>query len=277
MNKKRLLALVLATVMSVSTGVVAFADGEDDLGGVSVTEDTVNEVSSWEELKRIVESATAESPATVKLNEQITIAEDASLKNCIIDASAVDDSGKSGGAIVVTGDVTFENVEITVGSGCRYGINFHGSTSTLTDVKVNGGNYAAVLVNGGSELTVTGGSYAGSSYADIELNIKDASAPGKVSVTNADLASDAVFMDAASTEKLMGGSVNDKTPEEIAQAVKAVISGDTALTVEIVKGEPTIKVDEDGSIVTPGESDEPNDDKPSRRDDNDSDYYGVEK
>ena len=169
---KRILALALAALMSVSMASVAFADETAAVTGTPVvtsgTDATIpgetqeTPASTQDEIK----NALSNFDIVYVNGKHILLTEDLDGKNkTIID---VRNGGSS--TFLVTGDVTIKNVSIQTGSG--YAIQAYGPSADvkLENVNISGGEIANVLANGG-KVTVSGGKYESGTYGAVEYGL----------------------------------------------------------------------------------------------------------
>ena len=169
---KRILALALAALMSVSMASVAFADETAAVTGTPVvtrgTDATIpggtqeTPASTQEEIKNALNNFDI---VYVK-GKHIRLTEELDGKNKTI----IDVRDGESSTFLVTGAVTIKNVSIQTGSG--YAIQAYGPSADLKleNVNISGGEIANVLANGG-KVTVSGGKYESGTYGAVEYGL----------------------------------------------------------------------------------------------------------
>ena len=185
MNKK-ILALALAALMSVSMTSVAFASGTGD-DADSTTPVVLSEitVSSFEDLKTAIEN----EYKTVYVDAEISVTSDFDGKGVTIILTS-DITGTTSGTFVSAGNnnVKISNITIDCNNLARHGVQFYRKEGgTLSNVKIIGGTSTSVIVNGSTGIVLNDCQLypAATAYANIEYAVGDGvQTPPSMTVSN---------------------------------------------------------------------------------------------
>ena len=270
MKLRKLLALVMAAVLAVSSASVAMA-----------AEYTVK---NEEELKQALEDSSVDIiniTGNFEVSSPVVIEREVIIngKNSEITTSnGYTADPKLGGVFrVVADNVTINDLTIKVtvpDAGAekedKYGIQFWGCDGgELNNVTVTGGRFSAVCVNS-ADVTINGGFFdSNSNYSDVEISKGSSSIVPVLTVKSGfEDGGYGIFMDAKTAEALG----IDKT--NVSEKIKDYVKGDNVdVHVELKKGDPfeDVVVNEPAPVV-------PDDNTGSNRSDNDDggDYFGNE-
>ena len=272
MKLRKLLALAMAAVLAVSSASVAVA--------------AELSVKSEAELKNALSSATTGDVITlandITVEDQIVITNDIILEGNgnTLNVMKVDDSGKSGGAVVVeNADVTFNDVTFrgSTEKKNRYVVHCYLSTVEFNDCEVENGNYSAVYVNG-SDVTFNNTTVdSASSYdADVEFGMGNGvTTKPKLTINGGNVGN--LYADKDSLNR-MGIPYTEKAEEvdRVLEALKGFIDSDTDVNVLLgVEGDAPNSGEM--AATNPDPVTPPSDNNSNRSDnDDDSDYFGNE-
>ena len=207
----------------------------------------------------------------IKLTSQLVIDQsNITITGGSIDGTEVNDRADGsvgGGAVVVRGsnvnftDITIkandtDNKEESSKAGTRYALQYWKASGKLDGVTLEGGAYWNLLVNG-SEVTVVGGSDVGK----VDFARGEGTESPKLTVMGS-------TVETVNIDDPAALGLNDTgNKEALVEDLKKFIVSDVDVSVRI-------NSKDDYVTVAPEDT---SDDKPSRRDNDDSDYYGVEK
>ena len=283
MNKK-ILAVALAALMSVSMTSVAFADKTGDGTGagtpVVLSEETT--VSSYDELAAAIKEKKYD---VIKVSGAIDVSANAKIEGH--GERIVLTTSLGSGAFITIGsgveNVAISNLVIDTNGKAKHGVQFYRSkNSSLTGVTVKGGYYTSVIVNGATDITLTGCTFEPSGadvYANVEYAMgKDVVTPPQVSVSSCTFGNSnvpAVWADMSTLESL--GLERGATAEQIAKKIN--VTGAEVVAPSLSKEGEIVAVS-NGGVVFEGTEDEYLEEKYGR-DDSESrsggDYFGNEK
>lgn len=278
MNKK-ILAVALAALMSVSMTSVAFADKTGDGTGAN-TPVVLNEVhvTSFSDLKSAIRNG--DKVIYVDVTSSLTITESLDCKGAEL---ILNDTISSGSFLLISSGCTLSNAVVNTNGKAKHGVQFYCvNNSGLSGVTVKGGYYTSVIVNGATDITLTGCTFEPSGadvYANVEYAMgKDVVTPPQVSVSSCTFGNSnvpAVWADMSTLESL--GLERGATAEQIAEEIN--VTGAEVVAPSLSKEGEIVAVS-NGGVVFEGTADEYLEEKYGR-DDSESrsggDYFGNEK
>ena len=284
MNKK-ILAVALAALMSVSMTSVAFADGTGDGtgAGTPVVLSAETTVSSYDELAAAIKENKYD---VIKVSGAIDVSANAKIEGH--GERIVLTTSLGSGAFITIGrgveNVAISNLVIDTNMNAKHGVQFYCSkNSSLTGVTVKGGYCTSVIVNGATDITLTGCTFEPSGvdvYANIEYamgsNVATIPSVTVSGVTFGRTDVPQVWADAATLGRMKLGA--DASAKDIAQ--KLEVTGATVVSPSLVNPDEIV-VSSNKQVVFEGTEeeyeeylDQKNEDSSDR---SGGDYFGNEK
>ena len=150
MNKK-ILAVALAALMSVSMTSVAFADKTGDGTGAN-TPVVLNEVhvDSFSDLKDAISNG--DKVIYVDVTSSLTITESLDCKGAEL---ILNKTISKGSFLLISSGCTLSNAVVNTNGKAKHGVQFYCvDNSGLSGVTVKGGSYTSVIVNGATDITL---------------------------------------------------------------------------------------------------------------------------
>ena len=279
MNKK-ILALALAALMSVSMVSVSFADGTAGTVGAPVATDSAAEavVTDFNGLKSAIEAG--KKTIHVNVTSSLSITESLDCKGAEL---ILDNTTANGSFLLISGGCILSNAVVNTNGKAKHGVQFYCvDNSGLSGVTVKGGSYTSVIVNGATNVSLEDCKLypENGAYTNIEYAVGgglDADDTPSVTVSNVTFGASnlpEVYADARTLERM---GVGTATAEEIAAAIQVTgaktfaFDGNGQLIVRSENGAVEYSGPADGYNPDEGDNDEEKSDRSS------GDYFGNAK
>lgn len=226
MNKK-ILALALAALMSVSMVSVSFADGTAGTVGAPVAtySDEKVVVTDFDGLKSAIDADNKTIHVNVTSSLSITESLDCEGAELILD-NTID----NGSFLLISDGCTLSNAVVNTNGNAKHGVQFYCvDKSGLRDVTVKGGSYTSVIVNGATNITLENCQlYPGNgAYTNIEWALgENVTQKPSLSVSNVSFGSSSIPSVYADYDTLTRMKLSEKSStDEIVAALNEKVTG----------------------------------------------------